>query len=139
LSWNDTVVAEFRANNGNVTSGGFGRSLILLHTVGARTGAERVNPVLGRRAGEDWVIAASFAGAPTHPAWYHNLVAHPDTTIETGDGVVEVTASEITGADYDHEWSGFVTQSQAFAEYQRKAGDRRIPLVRLRRRVPATA
>ncbi|OHV41387.1 MULTISPECIES: nitroreductase/quinone reductase family protein [Pseudofrankia] len=139
MSWNDTVIAEFRANNGTVTTGGFGRSLILLHSIGVRTGVERVNPVLGRRSGDDWVVAASFAGAPTHPAWYHNLIAHPDTTIETSDGAVEVTATEITGADYDDEWSGFVAQSDAFAEYQKKAGDRRIPLLRLRRRVPAAA
>ncbi|MBL7494102.1 nitroreductase family deazaflavin-dependent oxidoreductase [Frankia sp. AgB1.9] len=135
MSWNETVIAEFRANHGEVTTGGFGRSLVLLHSVGAKSGAERVNPVLGRRSGEDWVVAASFAGAPSHPAWYHNLVAHPDTTIETAEqGTVAVTASELTGADYDREWAGFVGQSQTFADYQKKAGDRKIPLVRLRHR-----
>ncbi|MBL7497852.1 nitroreductase family deazaflavin-dependent oxidoreductase [Frankia sp. CNm7] len=134
MNWNDTVIAEFRANNGNVSTGGFGRSLILLHTIGARSGTERVNPVLGRRSGDDWVVAASFAGAPTNPAWYHNLLAHPDVAIETGGGVVEVTATEITGPDYDREWEGFTTQSAAFSEYKAKAGSRRIPLLRLRRR-----
>lgn len=135
MSWNETVISEFRANHGVVTTGGFGRALVLLHSRGAKSGAERVNPVLGRRSGEDWVVAASFAGAPSHPAWYHNLLAHPDTTIETAEhGTVAVTASEITGADYDREWAGFVDQSQAFADYQKKAGDRKIPLIRLRRR-----
>jgi deazaflavin-dependent oxidoreductase (nitroreductase family) len=131
MGWNETVISEFRANGGNVTAGGFGRSLILLHTIGVKSGAERVNPVLGRRSGDAWVVAASFAGAPTHPAWYHNLVAHPDTTIETPEGTVEVTASDLEGADYDREWAGFVTQSEAFAQYQERAGSRRIPLVRL--------
>jgi deazaflavin-dependent oxidoreductase (nitroreductase family) len=139
LSWNDTIIAEFRANNGTVTTNGFGRSLILLHTLGAHSGAERVTPVLGRRSGDDWVVAASYAGAPSHPAWYHNLVAHPDTKIETPDGVIDVTASDITGPEYDAEWNGFVRQSHAFAEYQEKAGSRRIPLVRLHRREAATA
>jgi deazaflavin-dependent oxidoreductase (nitroreductase family) len=135
MNWNETVIAEFRANHGEVTTGGFGRSLVLLHTVGARTGRERVNPVLGRKSGDDWVVAASFAGAPANPAWYHNLMAHPDASIETADsGTVPVTAIEISGAEYDREWSGFVNQSAAFAEYQEKAGGRRIPLLRLRRR-----
>jgi deazaflavin-dependent oxidoreductase (nitroreductase family) len=135
MSWNETVIAEFRANNGDVTTGGFGRSLVLLHSLGAKSGQERINPVLGRRSGEDWVIAASAAGAPAHPAWYHNLLAHPDTTIETADaGTVPVSASELTGAEYDLAWAGFVNQSAAFVEYQEKAGSRKIPLVLLRRR-----
>lgn len=135
MSWNDTVIAEFRANGGEVTTGGFGRSLVLLHTVGAKSGADRVNPVLGRRSGDDWVVAASSGGAPAHPAWYHNLAAQPDATIETPqDGSVLVSASELTGAEYEREWAGFVNQSKAFVEYQEKAGDRTIPLIRLRRR-----
>jgi deazaflavin-dependent oxidoreductase (nitroreductase family) len=135
MSWNDSVIAEFRANGGEVTLGGFGKNLVLVHSLGATSGAERITPVLGRRSGEDWVVAASNAGAPKHPAWFHNLIAHPDTTIETADsGTVEVAASELTGAEYDTEWAGFVGQSQAFAEYQEKAGSRKIPLVRLRRR-----
>ena len=135
MNWNETVIAEFRANKGEVTTGGFGKHLVLLHSVGARSGVERVNPVLGRRSGDDWVIAASYAGAPSHPAWYHNLVAHPDTAIETAEaGTVPVTASEITGPEYDREWAGFVGQAPTFAEYQEKAGSRKIPLLRLRRR-----
>ena len=135
MSWNDTVISEFRTNDGQVSTGGFGRSLVLLHTVGAKSGAERVHPVLGRRSGDDWVVAASAAGAATHPAWFHNLVANPEITIEVaGEGIVPVTAQQLTDGDYEREWAGFVAQSEAFAQFQEKAGDRRIPLVRLRRR-----
>lgn len=132
--FNDQVIAEFRANRGRVTTAGFGRSLVLLHTTGARTGKERVNPVLARRDGDDWLISASAGGATAHPAWLVNLRAHPDTTIETGEELVDVTAEELDGAQYERAWRGFVAQSPAFATYQDRAGDRRIPVVRLRRR-----
>ncbi len=133
--FNAQVIAEFRANHGRVVrSGGFGNSLVLLHTTGARTGAARVNPVLARRDGDDWLISASAGGAPEHPAWFINLRANPDVAIETDDGMVEVTAQELTGDEYDRAWRGFTSQSPAFAEYQRRTGGRRIPVVRLRRR-----
>jgi deazaflavin-dependent oxidoreductase (nitroreductase family) len=136
--FNTQVIEEFRANRGRVArSGGFGKSLVLLHTVGARTGATRVNPVLARRDGEDWLISASAAGAREHPAWFINLRANPEVTIETGDGLVEVTAQELTGAEYDQAWRGFTSQSPAFDVYQRRTGGRRIPVVRLRRRTAA--
>jgi deazaflavin-dependent oxidoreductase (nitroreductase family) len=133
--FNTQVIAEFRANRGRVVqSGGFGKSLVLLHTIGARSGIARVNPVLARRDGQDWLISASAAGAPQHPAWFVNLRAEPDVAIETDDGLVEVTAEELTGDEYDRAWRGFTSQSPAFAEYQRRTGGRRIPVVRLRRR-----
>ena len=136
--FNTRVISEFRAHHGRVDTAGFGRSLILLHTVGARTGALRVNPVVARRNGDDWLISASAGGAADHPVWFRNLHAHPHTTIETGDEVVEVTAEELTGKEYATAWDGFAAQSPAFAAYRRSAGDRRIPVVRLRRRRPAT-
>ncbi|GAA3384178.1 nitroreductase/quinone reductase family protein [Cryptosporangium minutisporangium] len=133
--FNQRVIAEFRANHGRVVrAAGFGSSLVVLHTVGARSGEERINPALARRDGDDWLIAASAAGARQHPAWFVNLRAHPDTTIETGAGTVAVTAEELAGEEYADAWRGFVAQSPAFAAYQECADRRRIPVVRLRRR-----
>ncbi len=136
---NTRVIAEFRANRGHVDTAGFGRSLVLLHTTGRRTGRARVNPVLARRDGDDWLISASAGGAADHPDWLLNLRANPHTTIETGDEVVAVVAEELVGDDYATAWRGFVAQSAAFAAYQRRAGDRHIPVVRLRRRHAAPA
>ena len=100
-NFNQQVIAEFRANRGRVVrAAGFGRSLVLLHTEGARSGQERINPVLARRDGDDWLITASAAGARQHPAWFINLRAHLNTVIETGDGVVPVAAEELTGDEY---------------------------------------
>ena len=75
--WNEKIIEEFRANRGQVES--FGNApLLILHTTGAKTGQERESPVLYRSQGDDLIVFASFAGAPVNPAWYHNLVAHPD-------------------------------------------------------------
>jgi deazaflavin-dependent oxidoreductase (nitroreductase family) len=82
--WNNKVIAEFRANGGQVGGQYDGRSLLLLHTTGARTGAERVTPLSYFRDGDRLVVLAARAGAPNHPDWYHNLLAHPQVTVEVG-------------------------------------------------------
>lgn len=137
-SFNDQIIAEFRANGGHVTANGFGDSLVLVHSVGAKSGEERVHPLMAIVDGDTWLIAASAAGAPRHPAWYFNLVANPATTIEIGaDGSLEtvpVTATVLTGADRDAAWSTFTSRSPGFAAYEERAGDRTIPVVRLVRR-----
>lgn len=135
--WNEQIVAEFRANGGTVTTMGFGRSLVLLHHTGARTGAERVSPVFAIRDDEDtWLVAASKAGAPEHPAWFHNLLAHPDTVVETpDDGTVPVHARELTGAERDTAWARFTAASDGFRGYQERT-TRTIPVVALTRRTP---
>lgn len=133
-NWNDSIIAEFRANNGTVTQNGFGRRLILVHHIGAKSGQTRVSPVAAIRQDDDtWLIAASKAGAPDNPAWYHNLRANPDVQIETpDDGVVSVRATVLEGADRDEAWARFTKLSPAFAQYQEKT-DRIIPIVALRR------
>lgn len=131
--FNDRIIEEFRANGGTVTSAGFGNALILLHTVGASSGLERVNPVMSLRSGEDWIVAASAAGRPKHPAWYANLRRRPDVTIETGAETVQVTATELTGAERADAWRRFVATAPSFAAYQKRAGERVIPVLRLRR------
>ena len=132
-SYNDAILAEFRANDGTVSQ--FGRSLVLLHHVGAKSGTERVSPVMAIPQGTDsWLIAASKAGAPDHPAWYFNLLAHPDVVIEVpGNGTVRVRATVLTGAQRDVGWAKFTTTSAGFREYEQRTS-RVIPVLELSRR-----
>jgi deazaflavin-dependent oxidoreductase (nitroreductase family) len=134
MGWTQDIIDEFRENGGTVKTGGFGRELILLHHVGAKTGIMRVTPVMALRptAGE-WLIAASKAGADEHPGWFHNLVANPETTIEDPDaGTVRVEAEALEGEDRDRGWRLFEAASAGFAAYQRKTS-RVIPVFILRR------
>lgn len=131
--YNAKVIAEFRANGGTVPN--FGSSLVLVHSIGAKSGEPRINPVMGiAQADESWLVAASKAGAPDNPAWYYNLKANPDASVETPDGTFDVTASELEGVEHADGWSQFITRSPGFADYQVKAGERRIPVIRLARR-----
>lgn len=133
MGFDEDVIQQFRANGGQVR--GFGRSLVLLHHVGARTGTERVAPAMGLRDGQDtWLVAASKAGAPEHPAWFHNLRANPQTRIETPDeGEVPVRARVLEGAERDAAWARFLAASPAFAGYEARTA-RTIPVVALERR-----
>ncbi|WP_078714780.1 nitroreductase/quinone reductase family protein [Agreia bicolorata] len=130
-SFNDQIIQEFRANGGHVETAGFGDKLILLHTRGARTGEERVAPTMALRDEDSWVVYASKAGAPEHPAWYFNLIENPDITIETPQGLVDVTAHELHGDERDAAWNQVVAVAPGFADYQVKAGERVIPVFRL--------
>ena len=134
--YNQTVIDTFRSQGGAVPN--FGRALVLLHHTGARSGVERVSPVAAIPDGDAWLIAASKAGAPDNPAWFHNLVAHPDAEIEIPDdeaGVttVPVTARRLEGDERDAAWRRFTAMSAGFAEYERKTS-RIIPVLRLERR-----
>jgi len=129
--FNQRIIDEFRANQGYVQTAGFGSGLVLLHTVGAKTGEPRVSPVLGVPHHGAWLVVASKAGSPTNPAWYHNLLAHPDVTVETGVATVEVTAAEVGAEEYDEAWALFVGRSPGFEEYKERAGGRVLPIVRL--------
>ncbi|RHA43974.1 nitroreductase/quinone reductase family protein [Cellulomonas rhizosphaerae] len=133
--WNQTIIDEFRANGGTVTTAGFGRALVLLHHIGAKTGEARVSPVAAIRVDDDtWLVAASKAGADTNPAWFHNLLAHPDTSIETpDDGAVDVHVEQLVGTARDEAWARFKARSSGFASYEAKT-TRVIPVLELRRR-----
>lgn len=133
--WNRKVIEEFRSNGGTVTINGFGRRLVLLHHVGAKSGTERVSPVMGIRTDDDtWLVAASKAGAPDHPAWYFNLKAHPETEIETpDDGTVPVRAEILDGAERDAGWALFTEASEGFKAYEART-TRVIPVLALHRR-----
>lgn len=137
--WNAQLIEQFHANNGEVAN--FGRRLVLLTTTGAKTGAQRVTPTMWfPGTGEDTTVyvVASKAGAPQHPAWYHNLVKNPTVHLEqatpTGIQEYDATAEAITnGPERDRLYAEFAKEAPGFAEYQAKT-DRVIPIVALRRK-----
>ncbi|WP_193613590.1 nitroreductase family deazaflavin-dependent oxidoreductase [Nocardioides lijunqiniae] len=131
--FNDQVIAEFRANHGQVGGPFEGAPLLLLHSTGARSGQERVSPMMYLPEGERYVVFASKAGADDHPDWYHNLKAHPDARIEVGDDEVAVRAVEVTGVERDRLYAQQAELFPGFKEYEAKTS-RVIPVVAL---VPA--
>jgi deazaflavin-dependent oxidoreductase (nitroreductase family) len=132
--WNQPIIEEFRATGGTVDSRGFGRNLVLLHHVGARSGVERVVPTLALREDADtWLISASAGGAPRNPGWYFNLRARPHVLIETpDDGPVSVFARELDGEERDRAWRRFTSTSAGFAYYETRT-TRIIPVFALTR------
>lgn len=126
--WNNAIIEEFRANEGKVGGQFEGAPLLLLHSTGARTGEERVNPVMFRRVGDDYAVFASKGGAPTHPDWYHNLQAHPETTVEVGTDNVPVTARVADDDERGPIWEAQKADYPGFADYERNS-PRKIPVV----------
>jgi deazaflavin-dependent oxidoreductase (nitroreductase family) len=133
--WNQQVIEEFRANAGKVGGPMDGWPLLLLHHVGAKTGTERVNPVVYQHLEAPGAVAvfASKGGAPTNPDWYHNLVANPNTTIEIGEETRPVVARVASGDERRAIWEAQKETFPNFAEYETTAGDREIPVVILER------
>jgi len=130
--WNDKIIAEFRANGGKVGGPFEGARLLLLHHVGARSGAERVAPLAYFPDGDRMLIIASKAGAPTNPDWYHNLKANPRVDVELGTETVTVDAHELAAAERDEKWVEITTRAPGFADYQKKT-ERVIPVFALQR------
>lgn len=129
--FNTPVIDEFRANNGRVGGWFEGSRLLLLTTTGARTGRAHTTPVGYLTDGGDRVLViASAGGAPRHPAWFHNLVAHPVVTVEDGAFTYEATATVLSGPERDEAFARAVEADPGWAEYQRKAG-RALPVVAL--------
>lgn len=130
--FNSKIIAEFRANGGKVGGPFAGSDILLLHHTGARTGAERVSPLAYLRVGESFAVFASKAGAPENPAWYHNLLAHPDATVEVGTETIKVRARVAEPAERDAIWERQKERAPHFAGYEEKAAPRRrIPVVLL--------
>ena len=126
--WNSKIIAEFRANGGKVGGPFEGAPLLLLHTVGAKTGQPRVTPVMYQDIGDGVAVFASKAGAPTNPDWYHNLMAHPQVTAEIGASTVELLAREAKGEERERIWTAHKAANPGFAEYEQKT-TRQIPVV----------
>jgi deazaflavin-dependent oxidoreductase (nitroreductase family) len=130
--WNARIIAEFRANAGKVGGNFEGAPLLLLHTTGAKSGAERVNPMMyldldGRR-----YVFASKAGADTNPDWYRNLVWSPSVKVEVGTETYDATAVPVEGEERARIYAEQSRRYQGFAQYQTKT-ERVIPVVELRR------
>ena len=131
--FNQQTIAEFRANHGQLGGGFAGAPMLLLHTVGARSGQPRVNPVMYLADGDRYLVFASKGGSDHNPDWYWNLRANPDATIEVGDDTVAVHATELTGTERDEKYRIQAERYPGFAEYERKT-TRVIPVVALTRR-----
>jgi len=128
--FNTQIIEEFRANGGKLGGGFEGAPMLLLTTVGARSGKTRVNPMMYLDEGGRRYVFASKAGAPTNPDWYHNLVAHPEVSIEVGSDTLDVVAIPLEGSDRARVYAVQASRYPGFAEYQEKT-DRVIPVVAL--------
>jgi len=126
--WNTKIIEEFRANGGKVGGPFEGAPLLLLHTTGAKTGRERVTPVMYRPVAGGYAVFASKAGAPSNPAWYHNLVANPSVEAEIGTQRMRLTARVADNAEREPIWSAHKREYPGFQEYEQKTS-RQIPVV----------
>lgn len=130
--FNQQIIAEFRANRGKVGGHFANSTIILLHTLGAKSGNERVNPVVTFEDDGRQVIIASKAGAPENPAWYYNILAHPEITVELGTETFKVHATVAEEPERSKLYEKMVKRSPGFAEYERKTS-RVIPVLTLTR------
>ncbi len=130
--FNQQVIAEFRANEGKVGGPFAGSPMVLLTTTGAKSGKERTSPLVYTTDGDQIIIIASKAGAPTNPDWYYNIVANPTVTVEIGAERFQARATVAEGAERDRLFNQQATQMPGFAEYQTKT-TRVIPVVVLER------
>ena len=129
-NWNQKIIDEFRANGGKVGGRFEGKSLLLLHTTGAKTGKERVNPVAYVRDGISYVVIASKGGAPDNPDWYYNILAHPRLTVEVGTETFNVEAEVAEEPERTHLYNKMSDMMDSFNDYRRKT-DRVIPVFKL--------
>lgn len=127
IAW---TISEFRSNHGKVGGPFAGAPLLLLHTHGARTGKERVNPMMYLADGPRYLVFASKAGSDRNPDWYYNLLAHPTSAIEVGDDLLDVTVEELRGDERDRMFAMQAARFPGFAGYQRQT-TRIIPVLAL--------
>jgi len=136
--YNARIIDEFHANEGRVGGSFEGTPLLLLHHTGARSGEERINPLAYQRDDGRYVVFASRGGAPRNPAWYHNLKANPNATIEVGTDTIDVRASEASGVERERLYRTQAERIPQFAEYERRS-ERTIPVMVLTPRAAANA
>jgi F420H(2)-dependent quinone reductase len=125
---NKTHSSVYRRSDGRVWGTMFGGPILLLNTTGRKSGQRRTNPLLYVMDGEDFVLIASNGGAPSHPAWYLNLMANPDATVEVGDRKLRVRAEEVDGGEKARLWQKMVDMYSSYDDYQTKT-KREIPLL----------
>lgn len=129
-AFNKTITDEFRANDGKVGGQFDGADLLLLTTMGAKSGRPRLSPLAYFRIDGKLLIIGSFAGADVNPAWVHNLRANPSAQIEIGTESSDVTARELPAAERDELFPKITAVAPGFAEYQAKTA-RVIPVFEL--------
>jgi deazaflavin-dependent oxidoreductase (nitroreductase family) len=135
-SWHQqtlNLINDVRTHAGAVTQGPFtGRQVLLLTTVGARTGTIRTTPLVYTTDAGKWIIVASKGGADSHPAWYLNLLANPNATIEAGGETVSVTATPAHGAERRRLYDQHAALHPSFTDYEKRTS-REIPVLVLER------
>ena len=133
--WTRGLIEDMRSHDGvpsEASGWAAGKPFIVLTTKGAKSGADRVSITTYHKDGDRWIIAASKSGADENPAWYHNLKANPETTIEVDNVEVRVRATEAKGPERDRLWNDHVAELPEFGEYPKKT-DRVIPIFVLER------
>jgi deazaflavin-dependent oxidoreductase (nitroreductase family) len=128
--FNTSIIEEFRSNGGKVAGPFTGMELLLLTTIGAKSGKVYIHPLAYTMDGDKYVIVASKGGAPTNPDWYHNLLAHPETTIEVGSDKFKVRALKTTGAEREKLFDQHAKQYAGFNDYKAKT-TRELPVFEL--------
>ena len=131
--WNRRTIEEFRANGGKVGGMWEGRPLLVLTTTGAKSGQPRTHAVMYLRDGDRLLVFASKGGAPTNPDWYHNLVVHPEVTVEVGNETYPAIAAVLSGEERDRLYARWAQLYPQFGEYQART-NRKIPVIALERR-----
>jgi len=127
--FNRALVADLRANAGQATSGPFvGRPVLILTNTGARSGAIRETPLAYTRDGDNYVVIGSKGGAPTHPSWFHNVVANPDVKLEVLGETIPARARVAQGDEHDRLYDAQARVLPVFAEYRTKTS-RKIPVI----------
>ncbi len=128
-AFTQALIDDHRAHAGQITFGPFeGRPVLLLHTVGAKSGEPRIAPLVYSRDGDRYVVMASKGGAPSNPAWFANLVAHPDVTVEAEGRMFPARAIVAQGAERERLWAAHVAQHPGFADYEQRT-TRVIPAI----------
>ncbi len=130
VDWNKQIIDEFRANGGKVGGHFSGATLLILHTRGAKSGKERVNPVAYVKDGDRYVIVASKGGAPTNPDWYYNLLADPQVTIEVDSQQLQARASVVAEPDRTRLYQKMAAMLPSFNDYVTRTS-RVIPVIAL--------
>ena len=126
--WNRKIIDEFRANGGKVGGMFDGKTLLLLHTKGAKSQQERINPLAYVQNGETFVVIASKGGAPTNPDWYYNVLATPKVTVEVGTETLRVHARVAEKRERTRLYNKMVEMMPGFEDYRRKT-TRKIPVI----------
>ncbi|WP_419944615.1 nitroreductase/quinone reductase family protein [Candidatus Poriferisodalis sp.] len=132
LSFNEQIISEFRANEGRCAGIFEGNPMLLMTMTGARSGRQLTSPLTYHQLDGVWIVFASAGGHPRHPAWYHNITANPDVTLEVGTESFAATATELAAEERTRAFDAMCTAMPRFGDYQASV-EREIPVIRLRR------